>query len=92
MNIATVRDGLVCGRCGRYVGQLSATQYLPPIYPIAMRDDSDDEGRALLEFEWHLLGMLRQGNFSLVHPERNGVCLTLEDWAHTDDDDADSPE
>ena len=91
MNVATIRDGLVCGRCGRYVGHLSDTQYLPPIYPIAMRDDADDEGRALLEFEWHLLGMLRQGNFSLVHPERDGVCVTLEEWADSEEGHPEEP-
>ncbi len=92
MNVATVRNGLVCGRCGRYVGNLSDTQYLPPIYPIAMRGEGDDEGRALLEFEWHLLGMLRQGNFSLVHPEQDGVCVSLDEWAESDDIDTDKPE
>lgn len=87
MSIETIRDGLVCSRCERYVGQLSATTYLPPLYPVAMRDDVDDEGKALIEFEWHLLGMLRQGKFTLAHPELDGRCVSLEEWAESDEAD-----
>ena len=34
--IAEVRAGLVCDRCGKYVGSLAAKRYLPPPYPVAL--------------------------------------------------------
>jgi hypothetical protein len=46
----------------------------------------EDEARSLVSFEWHMLGMLRQGKFALCHPERDGECISLEDWAVGDED------
>ena len=84
--IETIRAGLVCERCGRYIGSLAADSYLPPLYPVAVEDTPpDDEVRALVAFEWHLLGMLRQGKFVIRHPEREGACVSVEDWARDGD-------
>jgi|CXWL01.1.fsa_nt_gi hypothetical protein len=91
--IEAIRAGFVCGRCGRYVGALSATQYLPPIYPIAFEDiPADDEARSLVQFEWHMLGMLRSGKFVLRHPERDGICVSMHEWARSEESDEDAPD
>ena len=86
--VETIRAGLVCERCGRYVGSLAPTRYLPPLYPVAFEDiPADDEARSLIQFEWHLLGMMRQGGFVIRHPERDGVCVSPEEWARGEEDD-----
>lgn len=86
--IETIRDGLVCNRCGRYVGSLTTNRFIPPLYPIAFEDvPPDDEARSLVSFEWHLLGMLRQGKFVIRHPEREGACISIEQWAAEEEDD-----
>ena len=91
--IEAIRAGFVCDRCGRYVGTLSETQYLPPIYPIAFEDiPADDEARSLVQFEWHMLGMLRQGKFVLRHPERDGVCVAMHEWARSEEGDDEDDE
>ena len=85
--IETIRAGLICNRCSRYVGSLAESRYLPPLYPIAFEEvPSDDEARSLVSFEWHLLGMLRQGKFVIRHPERDGTCISMDQWAEDDDE------
>ncbi|MBI5289354.1 MAG: hypothetical protein HY873_10335 [Chloroflexi bacterium] len=85
--IEAIRAGLVCERCGRYVGSLAAKAYLPPLFPIAFEDiPADDEARSLIQFEWHLLGMMRQGKFVIRHPEKDGKCVSVREWAESDDD------
>ena len=80
-HIDVIREGMVCERCGRYIGSLAPDSYLPPAYPVAVEDSSpEDEVRALVAFEWHLLGMMRQGKFVIRHPERDGVCVSIEEW------------
>ncbi len=91
--IAEIRAGLVCDRCGRYIGALAATRYLPPPYPVALdKLTPDDEVEALIGFEWHMLGRLRQGNFRVRHPQREGRCVSLREWAESDDDGEDDSE
>lgn len=88
--VEAIRAGLVCDRCGRYVGSLGASRYLPPPYPIALdKLGPDDEVGALVGFEWHMLGRLRQGNFVIRHPQRDGRCVSIQDWTADDDEDAD---
>ena len=89
--IDAIRSGLVCERCGRYIGSLGATTYLPPPYAVALdKIASDDEVSALVGFEWHMLGRLRDGNFTIRHPEIDGACVTMREWlARQDDDDDD---
>jgi hypothetical protein len=91
--IERIRAGLVCDRCGRYVGSLAATRYQPPPYPVAFEDISaDDEAHSLVQFEWHILGMMRQGRFVIRHPEKDGVCVSMEEWAREEDEDEDDEE
>ena len=87
--IEAIRAGLVCDRCGRYVGSLAARKYLPPPYPVALdKITADDEVSALVGFEWHMLNRLRNGNFTIRHPQGRGRCVSLREWAELDDDDA----
>lgn len=94
--IDAIRAGLVCARCGRYIGSLGAATYLPAPYPVALdKITSDDEVSALIGFEWHMLGRLRDGNFTIRHPEVEGRCVTMREWlAHEhgleDDEDEES--
>jgi hypothetical protein len=96
--IERIRAGLVCARCGRYIGGLNAERYLPPPYPVALdKIGADDEAAALVGFEWHMLNRLREGNFTLRHPERDGHCVSFREWIAADtnedeDDDEDPPE
>jgi len=91
--IETIRAGLVCERCGRYVGSLAATRYQPPLYPVAFEDiPADDEARSLIQFEWHLLGMMRQGRFVIRHPEKDGQCVSMQEWAAADEDEDEDDE
>lgn len=86
--IDAIRAGLTCGRCGRYVGSLAAKRYLPPPFPIALdKIPADDEVAALIGFEWHMLGRMRDGNFTIMHPERDGQCVSIREWLASDDDD-----
>ncbi len=87
--IDAIRAGLVCDRCGRYVGSLAAKRYLPPPYPIALdKIGADDEVAALVGFEWHMLGLLRDGGFTVRHPQRRGACVSIRDW-YADEDEID---
>lgn len=79
--IDAVRQGLVCARCGRYVGSLAPTRYLPPPYPVAVAGvGPDDEAAALAAFEWHMVGRVREGNFVIRHPELDGRCVSMREW------------
>lgn len=82
--IETIRAGLVCDRCGRYVGSLDAKRYLPPPYPVAV-ESTDDEVSALIAFEWHMLARLRQGAFTIRHPQRDGRCVSMREWLARED-------
>lgn len=86
--IDAIRAGLTCARCGRYVGSLAARRYLPPPFPIALdKIPTADEVAALIGFEWHMLGRMRDGNFTIMHPERDGRCVSMREWMASDDDD-----
>lgn len=79
--ISEIRRDLVCDQCGRYVGSLSASKYVPPPYPIAIeRIEEDDEAATLIGFEWHMLGLLRQGKFTIRHPQSKGRCVSIREW------------
>lgn len=85
----------MCGRCGRYIGALAPTRYKPAPYAVALdKIGADDELAALVGFEWHMVQRLRDGNFVLRHPERDGVCVSMREWLRDadDDDDGDEPE
>jgi hypothetical protein len=85
--IAAIRDGLVCERCGRYIGSLGEKNYVPPPYPIALdRISDEDEVAALVGYEWHMVGRLRDRNFTLRHPEIEGRCVSMREWLERDDD------
>lgn len=85
--IDAVRAGLVCDRCGRYVGSLGPTTYRPPAYPVALDKISpSDEVAALVGFEWHLLGRMREGNFVIRHPQSRGRCVSLRQWVEEEED------
>lgn len=91
--IDAIRAGLTCARCGRYVGSLAAKRYVPPPYPVALdKITADDEVAALVGFEWHMLGRLRDGNFTIMHPERDGACVTMREWLAAEDDDFEDDE
>lgn len=88
--IEAIRAAFVCAVCGRYVGSLGMQKYLPPPYPVALdKIPPDDEVAALAGFEWYMLRRLREGNFTLRHPQLDGRCSSLREWAeaHADDDD-----
>ena len=85
--IDEIRGGLVCDRCGRYVGSLAETTYLPPNYPVAVsKDRLDDEVGALITFEMHMLERLRRGNFALRHPQKDERCVSIREWLEDDED------
>jgi len=87
--IAEVRAGLVCDRCGKYVGSLAAKRYLPPPYPVALdRISADQEVEALVAFELHMISRVRRGNFVIRHPQRDGRCVTVREWVeHGEEED-----
>jgi hypothetical protein len=88
--IAEIRQGLVCGRCGKYIGSLALRRYLPPPYPVALdRIAADQEVEALVGFEWHMLDRMRRGNFTIMHPELDGRCVTVREWVEAGYDDED---
>jgi hypothetical protein len=88
--IDAIREGLVCERCGKYVGSLAPRRFLPAPYPVALdRFGPDDEAEALIGFEWHLVNEIRGGKYVVRHPERDGVCVSFREWAASDDDDDD---
>jgi hypothetical protein len=88
--IDAIRAGLVCERCGGYIGSLGTKSYLPPPYPVALdKIPADDEVAALVGFEWYMLGRLRDRNFTLLHPEIDGACVSMREWLaheHGEDD------
>lgn len=84
--IEAIRGGLVCDRCGRYVGSLAPSRYLPAPYPVALgKIGADDEVAALVGFEWYMLGLLHEGAFTIRHPQRRGACVSVREW-YADDD------
>jgi len=88
--IEEARSGLVCDRCGRYVGSLAERTYLPPNYPVAVsKDRLDDEVGALVAFELHMIERLRAGNFTIRHPQKDGRCVSIREWLADDEDDED---
>lgn len=88
--IDEIRAGLVCDRCSRYVGSLAQKQYLPPPYPVALdKIGADDEVAALVGYEWHMLGLLREGRFTIRHPQREDRCISIREWARDDDEEED---
>lgn len=88
--IAEVRAGLVCDRCGKYVGSLAAKRYLPPPYPVALgRITPEEEAEALIGFELHMVGRMRRGNFVIRHPQREGRCVSVREWVEHEDEDED---
>lgn len=88
--ITAIRQGLVCDRCGRYVGSLAPKRYLPPQYPVALdRIGADDEAEALIGFEWHMLNRMRGGNFVIRHREIDGRCVSYREWLESGEDDED---
>lgn len=89
--IEEVRSGLVCDKCGHYVGSLAARTYLPPNYPVAVsKDRLDDEVGALVTFELHMLDRLRKGNFVIRHPQKDDHCVTMREWLEDDEDDGEA--
>lgn len=85
--VAEVRSGLVCDRCGKYVGSLATKSYLPPPYPVALdRITAEQEVEALIGFELHMIGRVRQGNFVIRHPQVDGRCVTVREWVERDDE------
>jgi hypothetical protein len=79
--VDAVRGGLVCERCGRYIGSLGSNRYLPAPYPVAVGSvGPDDEASALAAFEWYMLGRLRVDNFVIRHPEIDGRCVSMREW------------
>jgi hypothetical protein len=80
--IDAIRAGLRCDKCGRYIGSLGQKQYLPPPYPVALdKIGADDEVAALIGFEWHMLGLLREGKFTIRHPQLDDRCVSVREWA-----------
>jgi len=91
--IAEIRQGLVCDRCGKYVGSLDQHRYLPPPYAVALgKLTADDEVEALIGFERHMLDRMRKGNFTIRHPQRDGQCVTLREWIAGEGEDEDDEE
>ena len=90
--IERIREGLVCDRCRKYVGSLAARRYLPPLYAVAI-DGADDEAATLIGYEWHMLGRLMQGAFTIRHPQLDGRCVSIREWAAAADagDEEDEP-
>ncbi|MBI5283814.1 MAG: hypothetical protein HY874_01855 [Chloroflexi bacterium] len=91
--IAEIRSGLVCGRCGKYVGSLAERRYLPPPYAVALdKITAEDEVEALIGFERHMLARMRNGNFTISHPQVDGKCATFREWIEREDDDYEDEE
>jgi hypothetical protein len=89
--IEEARNGLVCDRCGRYVGSLADKSYLPAAYPVAVsRERLDDEVGALVTFELHMIDRMRRGNFTIRHPQKDGRCVSIQEWLA--DEESDGPQ
>lgn len=86
--ISEIRESLVCGRCGKYVGGLGPRRYLPPPYPVALdKIGAADEVEALIGFEAHMISLVKQGKFRLAHPQKDGRCVSFREWAGAEDED-----
>lgn len=89
--IDAIREGLVCDRCGKYVGSLAARRFLPAPYPVALAKlGPDAEAEALIGYEWHLVQEIRSGKYVIRHPERDGQCVSFREWVASDDEDDDA--
>jgi hypothetical protein len=86
--IDEIRAGLVCDRCGRYIGSLGPERYRPAPYPVALdRLQPDDEVAVLVGFERYMLGLLRDGKFTVRHPQVGGRCVSVREWARAQAED-----
>lgn len=94
--IDAIRAALVCDRCGRYIGSLAATRYLPPPYAVVVdpvtSEARQDDVASLIAFEWYMVGRLRDGNFTLRHPQAHGRCVSVKEWLEAEDDEVDDEE
>ncbi len=86
--IDAIRVGLVCDRCGQYVGGLAQKRFLPAPYPVALdKIGAEDQAEALIGFEWHMVSLLRQGRFVIRHPQRDGQCVSFHESVADDETD-----
>jgi hypothetical protein len=91
--VAAIRARLVCDRCGKYVGSLTESTYLPPPYPIAAgAAGPDDEVAAMVSFEWHMANKLSDDIFTIRHPQSKGRCVSVRQWYDERGDDDDGVE
>ena len=80
--IDAIRAGLVCDRCGKYIGGLAPERFLPAPYAVALgKVGAEDEAEVLIGFEWYMMGLLRAGSFKLRHPQLKGECVNFREWA-----------
>lgn len=89
--VSDVRTQLVCDRCGKYIGSLAPTRYLPAPYPVQLGPiGMDDEAAAIVGFELHMASLVREGKFTLRHPQAKGRCVSVREWlAESEDEDGD---
>jgi hypothetical protein len=93
--ISETRSGLVCWRCGKYVGSLGLKRYLPPAYPVALdKINAEEEAEALIGFESHMIARVRRGNFRISHAQVGGRCSSFREWVESEHegDDAEAGE
>lgn len=91
--VGEVRAQLVCDRCGKYLGSLAPTRYLPAPYPVQLGPiGMDDEAAALVGFELHMVSLVREGRFALRHPQAKGRCVSVREWLAEGDEDDDYEE
>ena len=85
--IDAIRCHLVCDHCGKYIGGLARKRFMPAPYAVALgKIGAEDEAEALIGFEWHMVGLLREGRFTLRHPQLDGRCVSFRQWASSGDD------
>jgi hypothetical protein len=78
-DVTTLRASFICDQCGRYLGSIGESGYLPPPYPVAVASvQLDDE--ALFAFEWHMVELMRNGKFTFRHPQIDGRCVSIREW------------
>ncbi len=85
--IGTIRGALICDGCGKYVGGLAPTRFVPAPYPVALSEiGPDEEAEALIGFESYMAGLLRDGKFIIRHPQIQRRCVSFREWAGRNDD------